>query len=349
MVFSINVVKKMKIVYFLFYPYTLWNRGGGEIQISNTYNTLRKKGIEVNYLDIWNPQRDFDILHIFGSSHNVTELAIAAKEMGKKVINTSISYSVKPQFLWRLFGVLDKFLQVETKYTYRKMLFDVSEKIIVHSDVESIQLMNNMKIKPEKIIKIPIGVNSIYSHASPDLFVEHYGVKDYILQVGRISARKGQLRTIEALGNLGLDIVFIGDYDPADTLTKPIFLERVKNNPRIHHIGYLKGDNEMLASAYAASLLHILPSTNEFPGIVNMEAGLAGTNVISGWSEVAYEYFGDHIDYCDPLSIDSIREAANRAIHRVRSSKFQEFLLRNYAWEEVGESLVALYRAVLAR
>ena len=42
-----------------------FNSGGGEVQLLNTQRALVQKGANVQFYNMWEPQKDFDILHQF--------------------------------------------------------------------------------------------------------------------------------------------------------------------------------------------------------------------------------------------------------------------------------------------
>jgi glycosyltransferase involved in cell wall biosynthesis len=64
---------------------------------------------------------------------------------------------------------------------------------------------------------VPHGIDAKrFEVASPEPFTERYGLRDFVLQVGRINRHKGQARLIQALDGTGLDVVFIGPLDYSD-------------------------------------------------------------------------------------------------------------------------------------
>ena len=69
----------MKVAFFLFFPPTLWTPGGGETQLAKTKNALEHLGIQVELFDIWSRRRDFDILHVFGSTYELSDFVTNAK------------------------------------------------------------------------------------------------------------------------------------------------------------------------------------------------------------------------------------------------------------------------------
>ena len=64
--------------------------------------------------------------------------------------------------------------------------------------------------------------------------------------------------------------------------------------PRVDH------DDPLLESAYAAARVLALPSWFETPGLVALEAALAGTAVVITPHGCTREYFGDRVGYARP-------------------------------------------------
>ena len=102
----------------------------------------------------------------------------------------------------------------------------------------------------------------------------------------------------------------------------------------------------MLASAYAACDVFVLPSLFETPGIAALEAGLAGAKLVITPFGGTKEYFGDHAAYCDPRSVSSIRETIRKTLALPRDTRLREHIRAKFLWEEVARQTASVYRAV---
>lgn len=335
----------MKIAFFQFYPPTLWTPGGGEIQLIKTKEALEKLGFRIDLFNIWHPQK-YDILHIFGSTYQLSDFVVIAKRLGMKVVVSAIAYSNKPWVFWKIWSLVDNFLPIPTLYTYRKRIYKSADIIISGSRAEANQLINYFNVPKEKIRIVYNAADKKFAEASPEPFIKKYGLKDFVLMVGRINNHKGQLRLIEALEGQGIDLVFIGRMDPEDPTYFEKFQQAWERKPWIHYLGGFD-DQEMLASAYAAAKVHVLPSLSESTGLVSLEAGLAGANVVAVKDPPVYEYLGDEAFYCNPQSIFSIREAVLKAYQAPRNLKLRERLLREFTWERVAEKILNIYKELL--
>lgn len=337
----------MKISFFQFYPFTIWTPGGGETELRQTKLAVEKLGVETDFFDIWRPNNDFDILHVFGSTYHLADFVVAAKKLNMKVIVSSIAYSNKPAFVWCIFKLIDRVIPFDTVYTLRKKIYENADLIIPTSQAEAEQLIKYFGINPDRIRVIFNGADSLFVNARQDKFIEKYGLRDFILMVGRINNRKGQLRLLEAASELDTEVVFVGDMDPSEPGYYERFVQECANNSKIHYLGALR-DRVMLASAYAAAKVHALPSVAEFPGLVSLEAAVAGTNVVAGYSLPTFEQLGDNIFYCDPLSIKSIRKALMSALRAPRNDEWRKRLAREFTWERVAEDIIEVYKEVIS-
>lgn len=333
----------MRVAVFQFFPPTLWTPGGGETQLSRTCLALEKAGVEVIKFDIWNPQKDFDLLHVFGSTYQLSDFVVTAKRLGMKVVVSPIAYSYKPKWQWVFFNVIDKLLPIPTIYSYRKQIYGAADLLLSGSKAEAEQLKTNFKLPGNKFRIVYNAADSTFAEATSDKFVEQYNLNDFVLMVGRISEHKGQLRLIQALEGTGLKLVIIGHPDPDDMVYYERFQYTIQDKPWIHFLGSVQKTEGILASAYAAAKVHALPSLSECPGLVNLEAGLAGANVVTLSNPSVYEHLGDHAWYCNPRSVDSIRDAVTAAHKAPRQMKLRERLLKDFTWDAVAKRLINVY------
>jgi len=179
----------------------------------------------------------------------------------------------------------------------------------------------------------------------PTLFEKEYGVRDFVLSVGRLESRKNQLMLLKALEDSDLTVVLAAggfsyqpDYEKAvrefKRKGKTIILGRVSR--------------EMLASAYAAAKVHALPSWYELPGLVSLEAARYGCSVVATRNGTAPDYFGELAYYCDPASESSIYQAVMAAYQAPRSGKISEFAAQ-YTWQRTADETYAVYQRVTNR
>jgi glycosyltransferase involved in cell wall biosynthesis len=174
---------------------------------------------------------------------------------------------------------------------------------------------------------------------------EQYGLRDFVLEVGAISPVKNQLGLIDALYDLPVPLVFVGQ--PAAKM--PEYAEQCKARAA------LRGDvtfidrlpHDELPGLYALAAVHALPSWRETPGLVSLEAAAAGCRIVTTSIGSTRDYFGDLAWYCYPDDLRSIRTAVEAALKAPPSPALRERVLREYTWHRAGAATLAAYQKVL--
>ncbi len=182
-----------------------------------------------------------------------------------------------------------------------------------------------------------------HEHISPGMFEDEFGVKDFVLCVGRLESRKNQLLLQYALRNDDVPLVFVNS-----RTVQPEYEElclKFKRKGKTIFTGRLPA--EMLYSAFSAARVHALPSWYELPGIVSLEAAWWGCNIVtSDWGTIR-DYLGDKAFYCDPDDPDSIRSAVLSALES-QPDRTQTSELDEYTWEKEAGNILSIYKKVLA-
>jgi len=185
------------------------------------------------------------------------------------------------------------------------------------------------------------GVDGYMAEGDGQKFTARYGLKDFLLCVGRLSPIKNQLGLIRAVRDLHLPLVLIGpvnDFKYAKRCAEE-GMGLVKYLPGMSH--------RELANAYKASALHIQPSFFETAGLSGLEAAAAGTRVVASNRGAAREYFGDLVSYVDPYDEESIRRTVEETLKRPFPDELKRHVLDSFTWADAAEKTLKAYRAVL--
>lgn len=338
----------MKVGLFLFYPGTIWNRGGGESLAQVVYQGLRALGVDAELFDTWRPKR-YDLIHLFGSSYHVADVVRAAQGSGARVVVSPCAYSVRPGWQWALWRAVDRLLPVETTYGCRRRLFADADRILPCAQAEARQFARYFGVPAARMTVVPYPCDTGLSRATPQPFLERVRSREFVLMVARVNSIKGQIRLIRAMDGTGIPLVFVGGPDPNEPAYFEQFAAECDRRPHIERLAPIPHDSALFGSALTAARVHALVSVNEYPGIVSVEAGLAGTRVVSPNSPVSREYLGEEADYCEPLRLTSIRAAVLRAYHAPRSSQLQERLAALVDPQRVMAHLLSVYEDVLGQ
>ena len=325
------------------------NPGGGEVVLNKHYEHLRARGHQVELFNQWSDKiQNFDLVHNFGSINR--DFWFAVKGAGVPLIVTPILWPTRSIFniVCSPFG---RFLKNASPYSKNPLKvyyeFRLPDRLIVNSQSEADKITKVFNLETERFSVIPNGVDRSFREADRSLFQERYQIDNFLLCVGRIANVKNQLSLIRAATGLKHRLVIIGSPEPstmgyyeqcrreapADTL----FIDRVEQG------------SPLLASAFAAARLVVIPSLFETCGIVAMEAGLAGGKVAITQNGGTREYYKDYVSYLDPKSTSSLRKTLGDAleVENPRAALFQSYIEQNYLWEKVMDQTIEIYRAVL--
>lgn len=340
----------MKVSFCLFYPPTVWAPGGVAVQLERSKAALEALGVRVCLFSPWDRSRDFDVLHVFGSTHEVSGLIDAAKGLGKPtVVSAVFSVGRSPWKGW-LAARAARLVPLTTVHGLRRQLLHRADVVLATSRAEADAIRSRFGLDGRTLRVLPVGVDAArFRDAREDAFRDRYGLRDFVLQVGRVNRRKGQARLVRALDGLGLELVIVGPEDPTDPSGVREFRALIAERPWVHYLGPIPHDDPLLASAFKAARVHVLPSASESLGLVTLEAAAAGCAVVTGAHGPIVEYLGGRGEYVDPMSEPSIRRGVTRAHERGADRGLAELVRERYSWESVGARLADIYASLVDR
>lgn len=319
----------MRIV-FNTYPVAFQCPGGGEIQLLKTMEALGQKGVEAIPFNPWETRlEETDIVHYFsvqGGSMNFCGY----------VHNQGIPLVISP-IIW--LGDTPEIYPVAEI----QELLNISDVICPNSNIEARQLSEYFNIPANKFCVTHNGIDNIFTEpVSPDLFKDTYSIeKPFILCVGNIEPRKNQLKLIEALKDLDILLILIGN------IRDQSYFEKCENNfnQNVRFIKYIDHDNPLLRSAYSACDLFVLPSLLETPGLAALEAIASGAKIVITEVGATKEYFGSNAYYVDPTDASNIKEQIVKALTSPPSMHSNHV----YLWEKTADELIEAYNSILAQ
>ena len=358
--------------------------GGDMVQLKKTKQYLEKLGVEVDVCCSPRPDaRGYDLVHIFNMwfPHqtlaqlkairlltpnipvvmspiywNMTEKAWADVAVPQIFANSTTAEELESR-LKQL--ATDKLLVGGRRrseasepnfsgYTqYQLQIMDMVDYLLPLSNAEMLNLRQTLKVqKPFNVV--PNGAEiEVFENAKPDWFVKKYKIRDFVLMVGLVEARKNQLMLLHALKDEGVPVVIVGrNYDP--TYLRLCHKYAPDKTLFIDHLPH-----EQLASAFKAAQVHALPSWMECASLANIEAALAGCSLVVSDRTSEPEYYGKNAYYCDPASVDSIRRAVqsarrNRTADAPKREQLRQQFLTQYTWQSAAEKTLRGYEATLA-
>ena len=322
---------------------------GDSIQMQKTMIHLKELGVEGSVSSQLNANlKDFDLVHIFNCT-GVPE----AYGFYKNAANQKKKIVVSPIFIDMHFYYKDspeRLAAWRAENIHRRETLQGSNMLLPNSQKELEWIQNILFVStPAKIV--PLGVDSLFFQGDPEWFVKKYGLKDFILCVGRLSPIKNQLSLIRAVKDLSLPLVLIG------SVNNKAYALKCAGEPggSIKYIPSLS--HEELSSAYRAAKVHVQPSWFETVGLASLEAAASGTPVVITNQGAAQEYFEDKAEYVDPGDLNSIRGGILAALEK-RSEKgttegngissLQSRIKENFTWEKAAQATLEAYEQVLS-
>jgi len=330
------------------------HRGGPTYKLEHTRKALQDLGYEIINFDMWERNYKFqkdDIVHIFNASVSTYALAVNLKSAGVKYVVNPIFFSNHPAKKLRFYRKLDAlwqkvFIRSYSDYSLTKAVCDAAEFILPNTIAEGDLLIEGLDVDKSKTTVIHNGVEQRFAKATPELFVEKYGIKDFVLYVGHLGPyRKNGLNIIKALSQVDAPVVLVADVfsDAAGAECRT----EIAKAANITHIEWIDHDDPLLESAYAACKVFALPTRYETPGRAALEAGLAQANIVITPHGGTREYFGEYAEYIDPDSIESIRTAVESALKKPKTSMLKNHIMQNYIWPVIAKETVKIYQKVI--
>lgn len=354
--------------------------GGDVIQMQKTADALRRLGIHVTIrlTDQLREETDrYDLVHVFNiQTADDSEQAFEWARARHIPIALSPIYwdplpawfgdddSLKP--FWRRvkqvmgYHVGLRFYSAWQRHrprtrgsawqTQRRLLL-AADVILPNAYAEAQVLVRDFRLPRSWLRRIKIVPNAIDGALfankvePPDGFLDSVGGPGYVLEVGRVSPEKNNLRLLQALWDVDIPIVFVGQPSPYHADYVAECREAGRTRGKVHFVDHLSHD--LLPGIYQAAAVHALPSWRETPGLASLEAAAAGCRIVSTCIGSAREYFGDDARYCHPADVKSIRSAVLEALNSTPSSGLRQRMLENYTWEKAVEATLNAYRSVL--
>jgi glycosyltransferase involved in cell wall biosynthesis len=322
-------------VLFSTYPWAFETPGGGEIQLQKYAEHLPAHGVDVRLHDLWRANlADVSAVHFFscigGSVH-------FCNYVRQRRIPLVISSS-----LW---------ITPETAHLYPvdeiRAQLSLADAVVTNSNTESDLLTKVLGLPRDRFMAVMNGFEARFAQpADPRLFRTAFGIDGpFVLNVGNIEPRKGQLGLARALAGHALPLVLLG-HKRDETYAAQVIAE---GGGRLRYLGVLDNADPVLASAYAACSVFALPSTLETPGLAALEAAAVGVPVVVTSEGSTRDYFGSYVQYVDHHDPVDIRRGIDRAVAEGPNPALKSHVTSRFKWSVVTKRLPEVYRAAIER
>lgn len=325
--------------------------GGDTVQLNYTKKYLEKFGVRVDIAnDVRSDFRDYDLVHIF----NITKIdetyqfCINAKKQQIPIVLSPIYwnktearirgyYNVRSLVSSLYSSISDQFHSFKKK---QRFALQIADLILPNANIEKEVIINDFKINPEKFRIVYNGVEPWEPCQKGDFDIDVGTFSDSVLCVAAINPRKNTHRLIKAAVELGLKLILVGRKDDP-------YFEFCKKRANSNIVFFDHMEHPKLFTLYSIAKVHALPSLFETPGLSSLEAAISGCNIVSTNRGSAYEYFGALAEYCDPFSMDSIKNSLMAAYNKKKTNELKNHILENFTWEKTARSTLNCYKEII--
>jgi glycosyltransferase involved in cell wall biosynthesis len=329
------------------------HEGGVHTQILQTKSALEEQGITVTMFEMWKKfdPKEYDLVHIFSANMATYHFARLLHTRNIPFVVSPVFYTRRSDRTVRTVIRMDTFFNrlvrgFWTDYGLISEMCRWANAVLPNTQAEAHLMQYGMKVASERLFIVVNGVEDRFAKAAPDLFIKQYGIGNFILYVGQIGPhRKNVHHMLSALKNVDHPAVLIGSYDDSPQSRK--CMELAKRNQRLLVIDELSHDSMLLASAYSACDVFLLPSLYETPGISALEAGLAGAKIVITPYGGTKDYFGGDAIYVNPSSVSDITNGIRKALAKKKDTALGKRIKKEFTWGKVGEKTRQVYEHVL--
>lgn len=225
----------------------------------------------------------------------------------------------------------------------------IANKVVTVSEATKKDVVNILKVLPQKITVIHEGVDEKYKPEKNILFIKRTFLKykvqfPFMFYCGSLSPRKNILRMLNAFNEIKDKIPHNIYLAGGESWHDKEVREYIKNklSDRVFFIGYISEDE--LICFYSSASIYLYPSLYEGFGLPILEAQACGCPVLTSDKTSCPEIAGDCAVIINPYEIEDIKNGILKVIqdNDYREEIIKEGLLnvKKYSWNRTTEELV---------
>jgi glycosyltransferase involved in cell wall biosynthesis len=351
------------------------SQGGVVVQILKTKEYLERLGVccDLTTTALGVDYSKYDIVHLTDLTwvyDNIVYLRELKNFRGKKVLSTiywpfddyaSNGAPLIQKLVFRALGINGlEYAKTIAKYIVQKdavyieglkksylrnqkEIVDSVDWLLPNSRMEIDALNHRLGLRKDNFTV----VNNAIDTAAFDAIVKNALVEkqdNSITFVARIDPRKNQLNFLEAIKETPYKVKFIGN-----TINHRRYYERLRRvaekRGNVEFISQISQD-EVFKHMLGAKV-NVLTSWIETPGLVSIEAGYAGCNLVVTDKGSVRDYFRDYAFYCMPDDVSSIRSKTIMAMESEFNEDLRSLIGEQYTWEKAAEQTLGCYQRLL--
>ncbi len=316
--------------------------GGFELQMIGAMESARLAGTDIEPLDPWSRQSDFDVIHCWGldpQHENAVKWARATRK--RVVISALVGYATwKTSLRRRLMGY-------PSAGGWRKRLLGMVDALTVVNQEQAEFLCARDGVRRERIFVVPNIVDGRFLDRESGLDADcPTDLADYVLTTGNVCPRKNQLALVRACRNLGVPLLLVGDVLTGETAYGEAIAAEIAGVENIRWVRGLPPGSRELVSVFAHARLFALPSHDETQPISALEAVAMGLPVLLADRPYARQEYYANAGLVDPKSVESISATLRQMLGRSDKFRTPRAVIEPCRAFRVGAAYAEVYRVV---
>ena len=337
----------------LSYPMLFQRHGGLQVQVRETIAALQQLApAGALTVELADPVRaslsGYDVLHVFAAINGNHRVIETARDLGVPCVLSPLlspGWNRAAALRARIAAGLVRRLtggDVQTSYSQIASALHHADLLVALGEQERLAMMSAFGVAGASIHVVPNGIGARFFSADGALFRQRYGLHgDFALMVGAVSPYKNQLGVAAVLAQMGVPFAVIGKAEPRDQ----DYLRQLQATGGVHYLGALGHDDPLLAAAYAAASVFVLPSKGEVQPLTALEAMASGTPVMlteQSALEIPDSSFAlRKVRWDDGAG----QRAALTALLAARPERARvQDLVRHMTWPAVAAQLLSIYQ-----
>lgn len=349
--------------------------GGEQDQVRKTMKALEDAGAHATLCDqVPDKLAQYDIAHFFcvDASHieGIRKCRGMAKVLSPVFWDRSQAFLLDDiydfwprrgrEILDRISSLLYKYSQMRNRrvaqiyrgcfheglqsYVQFQQVIDEIDMFLPNSHAEASALSSFYVISDFNYVVVPNAIDPLSMEYTSDYAGRYLPQQTpFVLCAGGINRRKNQYSLLKAMMDIDVPLVFAG------SVREESYYEALNRaaarRKGVFFVGHLSQPD--LHSVYNAAQVHALPSFHETPGIANLEAVAHGCANVSTQIGGLREYLGEHSLYCNPFSVEHIREQVLRALDMPPNLEGSKLVRSSFTYERVAQATLEAYSRVL--